>query len=58
MPTLEELIQQRDYYVGMQCNLHQKKREIDEKISEYRELEIMMNEQIRRREGEEGVNTV
>ena len=58
MPTLAELIEQKEYYVGMQCNLRQKKSEIEQKIYEYGELEKMVDAQIQRREGEEDGDTV
>ncbi len=58
MPTLAELKEQKEYYVGMQCNLRQKKSEIERKIYEYGELEKMVDAQIQRREGEEDGDTV
>lgn len=58
MPTIDELISERDYYIGMQRNLRAQKSKIDEQIRDYGKLIDFVEKQIVKREGEEDGNIV
>lgn len=58
MPTIDELISKRDYYIRVQCELRAQKSKIEERIQDYGELIDFVSKEIVRKEGEEDGNTI
>lgn len=53
MPSIQELKEQREYYIGMIRNLFEKESEIQRQMNEYRQLRDYTEEEIIRKEKEE-----